>query len=170
VAVNPDVIAARLEPIDSAKQDTLKHLADCLELFARSATGIDATLARVNAVKLYGLAWAGTSVVRVGMDAVDDLLRTTDPLTARQFIEGALLPALRHFRLLNHVVSVRAQYAVVLAYCGDVVAASSEVEALRSIVAALSEHARNKFENQAQLIAAIVGEQSPTQVHSEHDS
>jgi cell division protein FtsB len=95
------------------------------------------------------------------MDAVDDLLRTTDPPTARQFIESVLLPALQHFRLLNHVVSVRAQYAVVLAYCGDAVAASAELEALRPIVAALSEHARSEFENQAQLIAAIIREQLP---------
>jgi hypothetical protein len=168
VAVNPDVIAARLRPLDSAKQDVLKHLADCLELFARSATGGRATLARVNAVKLYSLAWAGTSVVRVGMDAVDDLLRTTDPFTARKFIESTLLPALQHFRLLNHVTSVRAQYAVVLAYCGDAVAASVELEAVRPFVAALSEHARDEFENQAHLIAAIIGGQAPADVSSEH--
>ncbi len=170
VAVNPDAIAARLGPLDSVKQETLKHLADCLELFARSASGIDATLARVNAVKLYSMAWAAASVVRVGMDAVDDLLRTTDPPTARAFIERTLLPALNHFRLLNHVVSVRAQYAVVLAYCGDVTAASVELEAVRPIVAALSEHARNEFEKQARLVAAIIREQVPGRVPSDHDA
>ena len=57
------------------------------------------------------------------------------------------------------MVSVRAQYAVVLAYCGDVIAASAELEALRPIVAALSEHARSEFENQAQLIAGILRDQ-----------
>jgi hypothetical protein len=97
----------------------LKRFADSLQLsaIAANALGRPGGLVRIWAHKLYLLAWAPRSAVRVGMDVVDELLSMLgDLIGARQFIERALVPTVNDLKLLSHLVPVQAQYAVVRAY------------------------------------------------------
>ena len=135
-----------------------KRLANCLDLFAAAmnAMGQYSRLARIHAVKLYSISLSVSSAVRVGQDAVDEILSMTkDPWAARRFIESVLLPIVKDFKLVDNVIPVRAQHAVVLAYCGESKEALAEMERLEqfktndpTLVAELA--------NQRKLIAAIV--------------
>ena len=104
------------------KGDDLKRLADCLDLQAKAllASGQESRFCRIHAHKFYLLAEALSSAMRVGQDFVDECLRVrSDPEGARMFIENNLLPIVRSRQLLDYLVPVSCQYAVVLAYCGE---------------------------------------------------
>lgn len=104
------------------KGDDLKHLADCLDLQAKALleSGQESRFCRIHAHKFYLLAEALSSAMRVGQDFVDECLRVrSDPKGARMFLENTLLPVVRERRLLDYLVPVSCQYAVVLAYCGE---------------------------------------------------
>lgn len=111
----------------------LRRLADCLDLFAMAMGKLnrESFPARLHAHKFYVLAGAYRSAIRVGQDFADEILRiSNDPFEARMFIEQSLLSAVSEFRLLEYAVAVRSQYAVVLAYCGDISLARREMSAL----------------------------------------
>jgi hypothetical protein len=86
-------------------------------------------------MKFYQIAHAPVSLMKVGQDVVDEMLRLLkDPQEARRVIETLLLPIVSEYRLLEYVVPVRGQYVVVLAYCGEIQAARRlirELEAFR---------------------------------------
>jgi hypothetical protein len=142
--------------------DELKRFADSLQLsaLAANALGRPGGLVRIWAHKLYLLAWAPRSAVRVGMDVVDEMLGMLgDAIGARQFIERALAPTVDDLKLLSYVVPVQAQYAVVRAYCGDYDGARRLITELGSF--AVDELAAAELENQRQLVERIAAGRRP---------
>jgi hypothetical protein len=135
-ARSPQLLAEELGS-DVDTMDELKRLADVLDLMARALNhlGLESGLCRLHAMKFYQIAHAPVSLMKVGQDVVDEMLRLLkDPQEARRVIETLLLPIVSEYRLLEYVVPVRGQYAVVLAYCGEIQAARRlirELEAFR---------------------------------------
>lgn len=138
-------------------QDDLKHLADSLDIVARTtnAQGRDAGLARVHAAKFYGLANAVASFVKLNQDLVDEFVGRGDYVGARQVIEEHLLPTVIKHRMLDRIVSVRSQYAVVLGYCGNYDAAHAEFARLDAYGPGLTANQRGEIENQRELVAQL---------------
>lgn len=157
LAKNPPEILAKLEGKKYDISD-FKRLADSLDLYSRCcvAQGESYGLARIHAFKFYTIAYAIRSAIRVGMDVVDDFLGLLgDAKEARSFIEKTLLPTLNDFKILDHFLPVKAQYAVVLAYCGEVIAARRELAKLDPFLESASPEWKKEVENQAALITAI---------------
>lgn len=105
-----------------SEYDELKRFADTLALEARvlGLLGFASGPMRIWAHKLYVLGRAPASAVAVGLDVVDEMLQIlNDAPAARHFMENVLLPTITEFRLFGYVLDVRATYAVVLAYCGE---------------------------------------------------
>lgn len=82
------------------------------------------------------------------------MLAMGDLLEARGFMEQTLIPTVADLRLTEYLVPVRAQYAVILAYDGEIEQARAEITTLRSF-RATSPHAQAELQNQAGLIEAI---------------
>ena len=158
-------IAERLTPTPTL-QDDLKHLADALDVVARTsnAQGRDSGLARVHAAKFYGLAHAMDSLVKVSQDLVNEFVGRSDYVGARQVIEENLLPVVVEHKLLDKIVSVRSQYAVVLAYCGEYQAAEAELTRLDPYRPGLSALQRAEIDNQREFVAQLrrLGVRPPT--------
>lgn len=96
--------------------------------------------------------------MKVGQDVVNELIGILgDPLEARRVIETLLLPILQEYRLLEYVVPVKAQYAVVLAYCGEIEPARRLIGELKAF--AVSDFSRRELENQTRLIERIAVQQ-----------
>jgi len=139
--------------------DELKRLADTLDLRARALNelGQHSGLCRLHAMKFYQIAHVPMSLMKVGQDVVDEFISLLgDPFEARRVIETLLLPIVKEYRLVDYVVPVRAQYAVILAYCGEVDAARRLIGELEAF--AVSEFRRSELENQARLIEKIAVE------------
>ena len=149
-------IAEKLKPTLSL-QDDLKHLADALDLLARSVNeqGRDSGLARVHAAKFYGLANAIDSFVKVNQDLVDEFVGRSDYIGARQIIEEHLLPAVVEAKALERILGVRSQYAVVLGYCGEYDAADAELDVLEAYRPGLSPNQCAEIDNQRGLVAEL---------------
>ncbi len=135
--------------------DDLKHLADALELLALVTKELGRTerLARIHAMKFYGLVGAVDSLVRVGQDAADDFVYVHDFDGAREMLEQHVLPTVVKGNMLDRVVGVRSQYAVVLAYCGDVDAAEQEMARLEPYAKGFSDIQKAEIADQRKLIA-----------------
>lgn len=91
------------------------------------------------------------------MDIVDEMLDLlNDAPAALQFIGNALLPAVREFRLLGHVLEVRALYAVVLGYCGN----DGEKRRIMGELVTFQASSRltEQLEDQRALLSALRGE------------
>lgn len=133
----------------------IKHLADALELLAMVAAKLGGmlTMARIHAIKFYDLAGAADSVVRVGQDAADDFVFQRDYEGAREILEQHVLPTALGQNLLGRIIGVRSQYAVVLAYCGEVDAAEREMARLEPYAGGFSEKQRLEIDGQKALIA-----------------
>ena len=158
-------IAEKLTPTPTL-QDDLKHLADALDVVARTsnAQGRDSGLARVHAAKFYGLAHAMDSLVKVSQDLVDEFVGRSDYVGARQVIEENLMPLVVEHKMLDKIVSVRSQYAVVLAYCGEYQAAEAELTRLAPYRPGLSVEQRSEIDNQREFVAQLrrLGVRPPT--------
>jgi hypothetical protein len=156
-------IAERLKPSPTLHDD-LKHLADSLDIVARAtnAQGRDAVLARVHAVKFYAAANAVDSFVKLSQDLVDELVGRGDYVGARQVIEENLLPAVIEHKMLDKVVSVRSQYAVVLGYSGHYDAANAEFARLDAYGPGLTPYQRGEIENQRRLVARLQHRRAPS--------
>jgi hypothetical protein len=172
LGLTPDVVIGRnapeirrMLPKDRDLTDDLKHLADTLDLFAqaRGRDGLTSGLARIHALKFYDLAQAPQSLVRVGQDLVDDFVARHDFIGAREVIERNIFPIIQGMGLVSWVVPVRAQYAVVLAYCGDHQAASVEMERLLPYEAGLSGPQREELRGQRRLVDHLRRFGGPTQ-------
>lgn len=138
-------------------QDDLKRLGDTLELLALSLNqqGKRDPFARIHAHKFYNMSGAFTSMVRVGQDFVDELLSYNDFQGALEFLETSVLPVVNNYRLLNYLVPVRAQRAVVLAYLGREREAIKEIDQLNAFTSENSQ-AMQELRNQRELIQRIL--------------
>ena len=156
VGLSNEKIAAMLRPTPTL-QDDLKHLADALDVVARTsnAQGRDSGLARVHAAKFYGLAQAMDSFVKVSQDLVDEFVGRFDYVGARQIIEENLLPAVVKLKMFDKIVSVRSQYAVVLAYCGEYPAAEAEMTRLDPYRPGLTPTQLAEIDNQREFVARM---------------
>lgn len=136
--------------------DELKRLADTLDLISRvvNELGASSGVLRIWAHKLYLLASAHRSAVKVGQDVVDELLHFADPASARRMIENTLLPLIRDSNLLAYMVPVQAQYAIVLAYMREFDTARAIFSQLESFRGASPERDA-ELKNQRELIDAI---------------
>ena len=156
LAKNPDEIWPLLEHPDTVGDD-LKHLADCLDLSARSSSAIgeDSGFARVHAFKFYAMANAVDSALKVGQDLVDELIGRGDPIGARQVLEGSLLPSAIRAKMVDRIVPLRGQYAVVLAHCGEFAAAEAEMARLVPYESGLPDIGKKELRNQRRLIESL---------------
>lgn len=173
LGLTPDVVIGRnapelrqMLPKGRDLTDDLKHLADTLDLFAqaRGRDGLGSGLSRIHALKFYDLARAPQSLVRVGQDLVDDFVARHDFIGAREVIERNIFPIIQGMGLVSWVVPVRAQYAVVLAYCGDHQAASAEMERLLPYEAGLSVPQREELRGQRRLVDHLRRFGGPAQI------
>lgn len=137
--------------------DTLKHLADSLDLLAQASGGLSqrSALARIHAMKFYELAQAFQSFVRVGGDLVEEFVGAHDFTGARDVFERNIFPTLQAIGLVSWVLPARTQYAVVLAYCGDHQAAANEVNRLIPYEDAMPAEHRDAFQTQKRMIADL---------------
>lgn len=135
----------------------IKRLADALELKAMVAGKLHviAPLARIHAMKFYNMAGAVDSLIRVGQDLADEFVARHDFVGARAVLEMYVMPVVVGNQLLNRHLDVRAQYAVVLAYCGLYSEAEREMGRLQAYEAGLTPQARATLTNQRQLIEQI---------------
>lgn len=172
LGLTPQVVlgrtASQLRPLLKPSDDVAehcKHLADCLDLYAKAANadGADAPFARIFAMKFYELAQALESLIRVGQDIVDEFIGRCDYVGARQVFETNLLPTLQQLKLAAYVIPVRSQYAVTLAYCGDFEGAEAEMARLAPYEAGLSPNGRFELQDQRQLIAKLRRSPPPIQ-------
>ena len=151
---NPSDISA-VVPDTPNRDDDLRHTADCLRLLGMShqELGQPAAMARLHAMKLYNAASAWRSSVHAGQEMVNELLILGDLAAARNIAESFLLPVVTKCELFDLLVQVRAQYAVVLAWCGELDAARNEMSALEAYQ--LSPIGAQKLKNQRMLIEQI---------------
>jgi hypothetical protein len=156
IARNPDKILPLLKKGEDHTDD-LKHLADCLDLqaCALDAVGQISPFGRIHAIKFYAMAHALDSVVRVGQDLADEFIGRNDYFGARDVLERSVLPNVIGHKMTSRLVPVRAQYAVVLAYCGEHAAAEAEMASLRPYEAGLSDEGRRELSNQMALIGEL---------------
>ena len=155
IAVSPKALSDQLSP-DLDTMDELKRLADTLDLQARALNemGFRSGLCRLHAMKFYQIAHMPVSLMKVGQDVVDECIgMLADPWEARRVIETLLLPIVQEYRLLDFVVPVRAQYAVILAYCGEIEPARRLIRELDAFV--ISDFRRRELEAQTRLIEKI---------------
>jgi hypothetical protein len=137
------------------RDDLLRHAGDCLDLIAKcnGHLGRPAQMAYIHAMKFYNAAGALRSAVRAGQDAADSLLEMNDLDGARQICEDFLLPTVTRYQLYDLLVPVRAQYAVILAWCGDFDSARAEMTRLEAY--GVSGVGALELANQRALIARI---------------
>lgn len=146
---------------DSAlASDALKHTADAFDLLShverQLGDGRRAALLSFQAFKFYNMSGAISSLVRVGEDVAEDLLvELDDPWEARRFLEQALLPAIRDHRLFGHALSVRCQYAFVLARCGEPMRAAELLRSLEPYLPDAGERAQQKVAELREFIGAV---------------
>lgn len=164
VGKNPDEIESLLKQ-GKNHIDHLKHLADALDLYAkaRNRTGEHGGLARIHAMKFYSMAQALDSFVRVGQDLVDDFVAHYDYIGARDVLEKNLIPTVIKTKLAGHIVHVRSQYAVVLAYCGAFEQADAEMARLTPYESGLDVAKRAELQRQRALIDQLKRHPPPPQ-------
>lgn len=135
----------------------VKHLADSLDLLAKiyEAQGKVSPLLRVHALKFYELARARDSLLRVGQDLVEQFVNRSDFDGALHMMETILLPQLQNFKLANHQIPVRSQYAVVLAYCERYSDAEAEMNRLKPYETGLHTLGQKTLVKQRKLIANL---------------
>lgn len=150
---------------DQNINDNLKHLADCLDLYATAMKSVarDSRLARIHAVKFYQMAGAYESTIRVGQDLVDEFISRNDFTGARNVIETNLLPSVVQLKMLSWIIPVRSQYAVVLAYCGEFDSADAEMARLAPYEVGLNKIGQLELRNQRALIAELRRKGPPRQ-------
>ncbi|WP_457663456.1 YecA family protein [Sinorhizobium medicae] len=137
--------------------DHAKHLADALDLNAQALqhVGRVSPFGRIHSMKFYEIAHAFDSLVRVGQDLADEFLDRNDFIGARQVMETNLIPIVLQLKILDRIVPVRSQYAVILAYCGAFDAAEQEMARLLPYAEGLSEEGRAVLLNQRRLVGQI---------------
>jgi len=165
VAVNPPEIWDKLGGDTPERQDLLKRLADALHVHAeaRVARGMHPRLARLHAFKFYVMSNSYRSAMNTGIEVVQDYLYIMrSPEEARNFIENYLLPTLEHMGLLEHIVPLRALYAVVLAKDGAIDQARGLLEELRQFVTPFDTTHQELIEHRAREVERTATERRRT--------
>jgi hypothetical protein len=169
LAIRPeDIFAKNIPDIEAEfphlieRSEDIKHLADVLDLFAsaKQQLGEQYGLARIHAQKFFAMSGSYKSSVRVGQDLADDLLKMNDLAGAREFLERTLLPMVTQLRMVDYIIPVRAQMAVILAYSGEVDRARQEIRQLRAFTADERPDRRAELENQERIIEAVAASAS----------
>jgi hypothetical protein len=144
----------------SQEIELLKHVGDAIDLRARvvGALGGVVALLKMWAFKLFALANAPLSAVNAGKDVVDALLSIGAVADARGFMERTLIPGMAEYRLVEEMIPLRAQYAVVLAYDGEVDRARKELQEL-AVFESSSSVLAVELLNQRLLVEAIAAGQ-----------
>jgi hypothetical protein len=146
----------------------VRRLADCCDAIAKLGRGYPRHRARVGinaiwATKFYGMVGAHRSSLLAGQEMLDVLLEDLgDPEEPRRWMEDVMLPAAEQAKLPDLNVPIRAQYAVLLAHCGDFAAAEAVFKKLEPYVSSLRPEGREEIENQKRLLAALVKKGPPT--------
>ncbi|HEV2160445.1 SEC-C metal-binding domain-containing protein [Bradyrhizobium sp.] len=166
---NPDKIFPLLKQSEDLTDD-LKHLADTLDLqaMATNRLGSPSRLERIHAMKFYSMAHALDSYVRVGQDLVDEFVERADYIGALDVFERNLLPTILRMKMASHIIPVRSQYAVVLAYSGRFEAAEAEMARLAPYESGLTEEGRTEMQRQRRHIARMRLEAPPPQWQIPH--
>lgn len=153
---NPDRIFPLLRK-GKNHTDDLKHLADTLDLQAMAVnrTGRHSRLERIHAMKFYHMAHSLDSFVRVGQDLVEEFVARADYIGALDVFERNLLPTIFQMKMVGHMIPVRSQYAVVLAYAGKFAAAEAEMARLAPYESGIGEEGRKELQQQRRLIARL---------------
>lgn len=148
-----------------SSMDDVKHLADALELrsILLKDHGKDPGLWRFFSMKFYSLLGAVDSAVRVGQDVADDFVGRHDFTGARSILEQHVLPFAEQYRMLDRIVAIRSQYAVVLGYCRDFSAAEQEIQRLEAYAGGFSAEQRKEIDNQRALITDLRAGNGPRQ-------
>ncbi len=138
-------------------QEHIKHLADALELYARTldAQKKIAPFVRIHSMKFYNMVRAADSMVRVGQDLADEFVARGDYIGAREVMEQHVLPVVHGEGLVNRLVQVRSQYAVILALCGQHDEAGAEMRRLSPYIEGLTGDQRTEVENQSRYITQL---------------
>ena len=144
------------------KQDDIKHLGDCLDLVARChrALGRNPGIAGIHAVKFYQLSDSYRSQLRAAQDVADDFIGMKDPVYALEIMEKCVKPLLQHFQLDGHMVDVRGQYAVILAYNGRYDDAFAEIEAIESYIRYLPPKWQEAVKRQREMVERMADTQA----------
>ena len=131
--VLPHIIAALGPNIEEIEE--IKRFADCFDLRARSLQELKEPYTNMflYAYKLYVLSNSPLSSVKAGMDFVFSLVKSSAVDVAKTFMENMLIPLVESHQLLENVIPVQSEYAVVLAYCGEIDKAKSVISQLRKI-------------------------------------
>jgi hypothetical protein len=153
---NADVLWTIINRPEDVQKD-LKHLADVLELYAinREARGKPTPFIRIHSMKFYDMAGAPESMVRVGQDLADEFVAMKDYEGAKEVMEQHVLTIVNAAGLVNRLVQVRSQYAVILALCGQHDDADAEMRRLEPYFEGLSSEQRHEVEDQTNYIAAL---------------
>ncbi|MFE3197855.1 hypothetical protein [Embleya sp. NPDC059237] len=138
-------------------QDDCKHLADCLGLYVRTCRQRSQGygLAALHAMKFYGLSAAWRSMVTIGQDAADDLVEVGNLTGALKLIDESLLPLTNHYALVDEVIGLRSQRAVIIAWLGDPDAALAQLDVLQQY--GLTAEQSLDIRSQRRLVEAIAG-------------
>jgi hypothetical protein len=145
----------------------LRRLADTLELLAmvQRAQGKQSVMACMHAHKFFLMTWGLSSAVRVGQEWADEMIGFDDGEGALEVIENFVLQIVEKAQLLAYLVQVRAQRAVILAYCGRFREATDEIVRLMKFDVA-NPRMREELENQSRLIGRIVAGEIPLKLKS----
>ncbi len=137
--------------------DFIKHLADTLELLAKAKNrkGQDSGLLRLHSMKFYTICGAIQSVIRLGQDIADEFVARRDYDGARLVMEQHVIPAIVKSNMIARLLPARSHYAVILAYCGDLVAADNEMQLISAYLPGLEPEQRTEIENQKKIIDSL---------------
>lgn len=158
IGTNPAQLRAMLPCHPREIQDELKRLADTMELIARTkrALSLPPVPESFHAAKLYQEAGAYKSQMKVSQDITDDMVALGDYEGALEMMENNVIPILSTFELNAHVLDVRGQYAVLLAYNAQANSARAEIDAIRPYVPGLPNDYQSGFANQCTMIEDLL--------------
>ncbi len=156
IGKNSDVLWTIIKRPENV-HDHIKHLADALELLARisDSQGGISPLLRIHAMKFYNMTAAPESLVRVGQDLADEFVARKDYIGAREVMEQHVLPVVNTAGLVQRLVQVRSQYAVILALVGKHEQAEEEIRRLEPYFEGLTGYQRQEVEDQSNIIAHL---------------
>lgn len=162
---NSDVLWAIINQPENVHEH-IKHLADALELLARinDAQGKVSPFLRIHAMKFYNMTAAPESLVRVGQDLADEFVAIKDYVGAREVMEQYVLPVVNEAGLVQRLVQVRSQYAVILALAGEHEQAEAEMCRLAPFFEGLTGEQRLEVENQSNYIAQLAYKAAKSEV------
>ena len=171
IGANPSTLLALIGP--EADIEKIRHLADCYDAATKLALKLPqpkhgAQLAAIWAMKFYDMVGAKRSALIAGQNVVDMILGALeDPEKARKWMEKTLLPAAEQAKLPDLTVPLRAQYAIVLAHCGEFSTAAAIFEKLDPYVDSLPPEGQAEIANQRRLFKELELRGAPTSAQLE---